>query len=478
MRLSIKKLRFSLPDAPLAQYESRLNAATSKIRKIARDSGTHSDKFTRAFKRVEDSLRQDRNLAGILQSPLELRALALLFNTETAIRIKLTPDVFNKINQVRSRPSSLLLEAIFSHYMKYYDQLEDCAEVESWLMTSKEQRRELTEELNQILGGNGPKWLAEESHRLGKDFDEQVRHVRLDRYLTGRFLTVSKNIYYLDVLRDLQPNEFNPILDEMQKKSVYNSRYDETSLLGHQILSILIDKAPSSGVGDEWLNVVLAIGGDPRVPLAHPNYRKWWSQIDPRLTAKVQGWLSKLDLRLFLEALENFSYQSGSEDLKRMYPARKQFMEGLLNKQLVTGTRLFLSYAAERYLKRNYRPEHLPNYSVVDGYRSLIHIQLGRAHMIEGSHNCKLWIYDRLDASAVVFDYSKNQFTYQSLTSGLSYKMATFGIRHRADISHSPHNYTWQNKAIGALKEIGISIESKDVLSIEDYKKYKRRYGA
>ena len=417
MRLSINRLPFILPDAPLAQYQKRLDAATLEVQKITRASGTHSGKFKRAFQRVQDSLRQGRNLVSLLQSPLELRALALLFKTETASRIKLTPAVLDKINQIRAKPSSLLLESIFSHYLKHYDQLEDVAAVESWLMKGKEQRNELTKELMYILGGNGPKWLAEESHRQGKDFDEQVRQVGLDLYLTGRFLTVSKNIYYLDVLRGLEPNESHLILDEMQKKSVYESRYDEASLLGHQILRILVDKAPSSGVGDSWLNVVLAIGGDPRVPPSHPNYRKWWSQIDPRLKVKVQGWLSKLDLRLFLEALEDFSNLPRNEELKRMYPARKHFMEGLLNKQLVTGTRLYLSLSAESYLRRTYKPEHLPSYSVVtDQGKSLIHIQIGGVHLVEGSHSCQLWIYEALDPSAIVFDYAKTRVTYSSLT--------------------------------------------------------------
>jgi hypothetical protein len=351
MRLSISKLRFSLPDAPLAQYVSRLDAATKDVKDLAHSSGTHSDKFKQAFLSVRDSIRQGRNLPSILQSSVDLRALALLLNTDLASKIDLSKKVLDKIIQIRKKPSSLLIEAIFSHYLTYYDKLNDLSDVEWWLSNEKQKRNQLTAELTHLLGGNGPKWLAEESHREGRDFDEQVRLVRFDRYRSGRFLTISKNIYYLDVLRGLQPNESNPILGEMQKKSVYDSRYDENSLLGHQILSILIKKAPISGVGDAWLNVVLAIGGDPRVSPSHPKYRKWWSQLDAQLKNKVQGWLSKLDLRLFLEALEDFSYQAGNEGLKRMYPARKHFMEGLLNNQLVTGTRLFLSHSAERYLE-------------------------------------------------------------------------------------------------------------------------------
>jgi len=478
MKLSISKLHFSLPDAPLDQYVSRIDAVTSEAKELAHTSGMHSAKFKRAFLWIRDSLRQGRSLSSVLKTPVELRALALMFNTDLASKIDLSSEVLRKIEEIRPKPGTLLVEAIYSHYLVMYDQLQDTLALESWLTKVKGLRGELTEEVKHILGGNGPKWLAEESHRQGRDFDEQVRQVGLDRYQSGRFLTVSKNIYYLDVLRKLDPNESHPVLDEMQKKFVYDSRYDESSLLGHQILSILIEKAPISGVGDAWLNVILAIGGDPRVPPSHPNYRKWWSQLDPQLKNKVQGWLSKLDLRLFLEALKDFSNLPRNEELKRMYPARKHFMEGLLNKQLVIGTRLYLSPSAESYLRRTYKPEHLPCYSVVtDQSKSLIHIQLSGAHLVEGSHSCQLWIYEVLDSSAIVFDYSRIRVTYSSLTQGLAFRMREKGLPHKANITHHPP-LGWQNKAIVALQELGVPITPKDVLTPEDYRVYKRHYGA
>jgi hypothetical protein len=478
MKLSISKLQFDLQDTGLEHNKSRLDTATEELTDLAEKSGTHSDKFKRAYNRVENSLQQGKSLPDILQSAIEIRALALLLSSNLANKIKLTPDAFKKINQIRKKPSSLLIEAVYLHYLRFYDELRDISAVESWLLEEKKSRGQLTYELKHLLGGNGPKWLAENSHSEGRDFDEQIRLFNLDRYTAGRFLTVAKNIYYLDILRGLRPNEFNPILEEMQKRSVFESRYDDSSLLGHQILKILIEKAPVSGISEKWLNVILAIGGDPRIPKEHLKYRKWWSQIDHHLKIKVEGWLSKLDLALFLEAMENFSYQAGNNDLRRMYPARKHFMEGLLDKKLVTHTRLFLSKNAERYLRSNYKAEHLPYYSIVEGDRSIIFIQLGSVHMVEGSHNCKLWIYEHLDSSAVVFNYSMNRIAYWSLTSGLRDKMERLGIRHKADITHNPRNFNWQNKAIEALQELGVPLDSKDVLPPEDHKEYKRLYGA
>jgi len=478
MKLPISKLNFSLPTDPFAEHKKSMDAATERVRKITNGIGTGGFAYEKSLSKIKIALHQSGDLEGVLESSIDLRAMAFLFNdVDYAIWINLTPSLFQRVDEIRPVPSRLFVDAIYSYYLHQYDRLQFPSTVTLWLKMAKNRRGELSSEVERLLDDNGPKWLAEESQRQGRDFDEQVKHVELDLYRSGRFLMVAKNIYYLNELRQLQPNENHPVLEEMQKPSAYNSRYDESSQLGHQILKILIEKAPMSEVSEIWLNVVLAIAGDPRVPRSHEKHRKWWSQLDSKLANKVQGWLSKLDLQLFLEALGNFSYQAGNEELKRMYPARKQFMTGLLNKQLVTGTRLFLSQDAEHYLKRNYKPEHLPNYSRVDGARSVIHIQLGSVQMIEGSHNCKLWIYERLDPSAIVFDYSKNKVSYHSLTGGLRDQMVMLGVYHKEDITHNPSGFNWQHKAIKALQELGVAIESKDVLMEGDYRNYKRLYG-
>ncbi|MEI8647018.1 EH signature domain-containing protein [Paraglaciecola sp. Hal342] len=92
---------------------------------------------------------------------------------------------------------------------------------------------------------------------------------------------------------------------------------------------ILIDRAPKQGVDESWQNAVIAIAGDPRVPKSHPRYMKWWSQLTNAQSKKVQGWLSKLDLKLFLEALEDYSKSSRDDDMIRMFPSRKHFLEGM-----------------------------------------------------------------------------------------------------------------------------------------------------
>ena len=479
MNLGINKLKFRFPENTFSVFAKRLDEYTNSLKSLCKKAGTQNDKFKNAFSRLYSSIQIGQDLSAVIDSPIMVRALAISLQSNLKNEIALSRSVINQINRVRPKPSSLLIENMYQHYLSKFDQLVDPDAVADWLKTSLELKGRLKEFHKHLLRGDGPKWLAHQCIDHDREFTNQLQFFDLQNYQSGRFLTIAKNIYYVEQLRHIPVNKPHDLLREIQNKATFESRYDEHYLLGHKILQILIKRAPNNDIHDSWLNVVLAIAGDPRVPKSHVKYQKWWSQIDASLNIKVNGWLSRLDLRLFLEALESYSYMPGNSDLKRMFPARKDFLEGLLNKKLITGTRLFLTYPFSNYLTRNYNPEHLPNYSKVStGNISVIHIQLGETQMIEGSHNCKLWIYKSFDPSSVVYDYSINAFTYSSLTTGLNWNMKDQeGSQLLIDaIVHHP-NLGWQNKAIKALNSTGVDIKAKDVLSEDDYERYIRRYG-
>jgi hypothetical protein len=160
-----------------------------------------------------------------------------------------------------------------------------------------------------------------------------------------------------------------------------------------------------------------------------------------------------------------------------MYPSRKRFLEGLFDAGLITHTRLYLNSAASYYLKKHYNSEHLPSYSNVDGDKSIIHVQLGDRHLIEGSHSCYLWIYKSLSPSAVVLNYSKTSVDYYSLTTGLSIQTKTEGHVLLDKIQHNPANFYWQRQAIKSLKSMHVPVSMKQILTKSDYDVYVRRFG-
>ena len=472
IKLGIKQLNFDLPENTMAPYCQVMDAHTEQVRQLANSAGTGSDKFKLAYQRLLLNLKHLNNIGSVLETSIDLRVLAIAINDSDAPDVKLNYELFAKIDHIKKHPNSFFVESVYSHYLDCYDKLYDIKSVEKWLKKSKFLRGELDHNTAQILSGEGPKWLAEGCHQHRLDFDVRVEQVGLGNYMSGRFLATAKNIYYLETLRNLKSGENHEILHEVQKPAVYESRYTENSLLGHEVLKILISKADTSQISDHWMNVIMAIAGDPRVSKRNERYIRWWSKV-PNLINKVRGWLSKLDLKLFLKSLEDLSDQLGNDEFKRMYPLRKRFLEGLLEQELVTGTRLFLNHKAKLYLEKNYKKEHLPSFSSVKGDKSLIYIALSNVHVVEGTHSCKFWIYKNLADTAAVFNDEEDRFKYRDLTLGMHENMLIEQGEGCYEAIQHTKSGTWQVNAAIALKEAGVDIDASRLLTQPDYQSYK-----
>lgn len=478
MNLNIKKLRVSLPVNPFGQAIKDFAYLSNQLENLSKNAGTENNKFQTAYGEVCNALASKKRVEDVLDSSVHVRALALSLDTDAKKNVSLTRRLLNKITEIVKKPSFLVIESFYQHFLSEYDRLADLEATADWLLEAKRLRGNDEQFDANILSVNGPKWLAERAIQKNIDFDHLISDMKLESYASGRYLTAAKGIYYIEQLNTIPLGQDHPLLEEVQKTAVFDSRYDSDSLLGHQILRILIGRSIGSQISEPWMNVVLAIGGDPRVPSSNPRYIKWWNGLEPNLIQAVRGWLSKLDLKLFLEALEDYSYSSANYELQRMYPSRKCFLEGMFDAGVISNTRLYLSQDAARYLKRNYDPKHLPNFSTVkDGDKSIIYVQMNGAHMVEGSHSCYLWLYKHLDSSVCVFNYDIVRPTYSQLTSGINNQMTRLSSGAVAKITHSPIGYSWQRKALTALRGLGIKLTPKDVLSNEDYIDFKQRYG-
>ncbi|WP_243976508.1 EH signature domain-containing protein [Vibrio natriegens] len=478
MSLNIKKLRVNLPENPFGKAIKDLDKLSQQLNIWSKKAGTENKKFRAAYDDVYNALATNLPVEDVLDTSVHVRALALSLQTEVKEKVSFTRRLLNKITEIVGKPSALVIESFYQHFLSEYDQLTDLEATAEWLLDSKKKRGYDEEYDAKLLSMNGPQWVAQQAIERGIDFDNWITSIGLSHYSNGRYLTIAKGIYYIEQLRSIPLGDDHPLLAEVQKITVFESQYGSDELLGHQILRILIDRSLGSQISEPWMNVVLSIAGDPRVPSSNPRYIKWWRNIDPHLIQAVRGWLSKLDLKLFLEALEDFSYSSSNYELRRMYPSRKHFLEGIFDAGIIINTRLYLSRDAARYLKRNYDSRHLPNFSTVrDGDKSIIYVQMEKAHMIEGSHSCYLWIYRNLAPSVCVFDYNISQPTYSQLTSGIHNQMARLSEGATAKITHSPASYSWQRKALTELRSLGVQLTPKDVLSGGDYIEFKQRFG-
>lgn len=473
-------MRFNLSDESYRANLQRMNELTQENKTIAKKAGTDNPKFETAWRNLFNYVANDRFDQFRLKDRFDIRALSIMLTANKKLRsaITINKTLLGDVSVIIPNGSNLFVESLFQFFLSDFDSIEEPDVIGDWLYKERKRKGINQGVEHRVLCADGPTFLAKQAIRREVAFEQQIQQWKLDTYASGDFVNRAQSVYFVEQLKKIPVNKPHTLLEEVSKKSVSNSRYDSSDLIGHIALRIIIDRAPSQNVHEDWQNAVIAIAGDPRVPKSHPSFSKWWSQLTPEQSKKVRGWLSKLDLKLFLEALEDYSKSSRDEDMMRMFPSRKHFLEGMHEAGTIVHTKLYLSRKADWYIRKNYKPEHVPDYSIVDdGDRSIIYVELTRGHMIEGSHNCQIWFYENLHESAPVLQFGAHRAGYRALTIGLSEKMEKYGCEATDNFVHTPANFSWQRRSVRVLKNMGVTIKASDVLSGDDYNKYKRLYG-
>lgn len=297
-------------------------------------------------------------------------------------------------------------------------------------------------------------------------FEKFLTHYSLDIYHDGDFVKQCHVMYYIRALKNLPLGEDAPILEQVVGNRL-NLIASQTlgPTLGHAALRILIDRSRGQAISQPWLDTILQIAQDPRLPRSSPSYQTWWARLDEEDVLQVIAWLSQFDLQLFLDLLEESS--SYSEDMMRMYPARKRFIEMLLQKNLVTQTRLILSREAVRFIQRNYRNQQRKwlHFATLEGFTSnqpsFICINLSnKVYMMEGTHNCSLRLIPALDPKAPYFRYTCVRFTdTQCRSDFVSYNAGDLGSELR--LMHHASG-SWIGRAINYLSRHGLPVKQSD----------------
>ncbi|NCC60227.1 MAG: hypothetical protein EOM12_04655 [Verrucomicrobiae bacterium] len=473
-----------------------INRCTERLKEVSRKAGTTSKAF-------EDILNKFLKLAlsgdidGILRQttrPIHVRAIAYLLLESEPFRNKV--PICSKLVQAMEAPlgrlSTYVLLSVIHVWFKYFDLACPQSKLDNFGEYLANRIRQQTEKstcpielkhLNKygqlIFKADGPRRLVE-SLSPSETLEQIFGHPGLKEHKTGRFHKICFIQHYLGTLETIPVGSNHSILNEIKKPDIYNIPYDDKFLFGHKILSTLIDRTPAgSGISDEWQNVILTIAGDPRVPKSSQRFMKWWTFMTSSQISKFLGWLSKYDLKLFLEALENYGQSSSNQELCRMFPTRKQFLEGLLKQGLVSKSRLFLGRYAELFLKSSYRSDELPSYAkLLDSKKSIIYLQVGNCHIIEGTHSFKMYIYSYLPENLPLFDYSHIYYSINELTNKIINKIhINYNEKKYVQIIHRPHNFYWQNIAIRFLTKNGVNIDIEKIFNNEEYINYLKLHG-
>jgi len=492
-------LKFQLPEWRPSDFAS-IKRNKEKITDLQGKTGRNSVKFLSACDRISNFAingRQDL-IPGSIKSAVDVRALTYLLG-EPAFRshVRITKKLLESLYTPKPTLGLISLLQMINVFFRYFDQIGSELEFDKELFDSFCQllRKELGKQasvrtgqeiaslaknVNFFLTLEGPKRIVEYAKSTGVDLDKVFKQLALQNYSDTRFHRLCRYRYYLDTLQQLPVGKGHPILTEACKPEVYDAPARDGFLLGHEILSILIDRASAQGVSDEWRGVILSIAGDPRVPNTSSRFRKWWSILGTDRQKKVRTWLSGFDLRLFLEALYNYGISSGNAGLQRMFKARKIFLEGLLEQKLIQHARLFVGSSPERYLLETYKKDELPEYAQVhDSYRSMIYLQIGHCHIVEGSHSFKLWMFPKLPTNAGITRYSRKTFSPDDLSYELErLYINEFGQHAKPPIAVRHHpDLAWQAAAIKFLQSEGVFVNIEKLLEPGSYRKYKLRFG-
>ncbi|HBP6668268.1 EH signature domain-containing protein [Pseudomonas aeruginosa] len=461
-----------------------------------------SDAFERMLARFRDMASSGRfdGLKELLGRRLGARALTWLWLHDEVIGSRL----FNErmldalIEHQQPRLSRLTMIQLIQLYFRHFDRLDERdKQVESSLRGRLElhlldqlqrlpARRQalgtdplatLNREGEWLLTLDGPLILAKTVREQGSELAKTFEAFGLSGFDVGRYGDICRAHFYLEVLRQLQPGEWDEVLDELLKPSVSKAPYEGDKRIGHVALEIMIDRAGDEP-GNVWQDFILSLAGDPRIASSAQNFREWWKPLGEERISKVRGWLSKEDLRLFLQAVEQYGIESRNDDLQRMFPARKRFLEGLFKLKLIRNTRLLLGARAKHSVKRILGTEVKTSFASMDGQMSdkaVIYLDCGDFHLVEGSHSFKIWVYLAAPGESLR-TYERNNFSHFDLINTIpaTYEKLYPGLPYDAFV-HTP--YTWQNKVFAFLADNGIEVDVEQLLSREDYQLQLRRFG-
>ncbi|MGI2189547.1 EH signature domain-containing protein [Shewanella oncorhynchi] len=472
-------------------------ALQTKASKIEGTTGQNS-----AFEQMLTKLRNMAmsghcdELPELLKFRLTARALSWfwLSDDQYAARLLSPQRLSALLNAQKPRLTRITLQQLVQLYFRRFDLLDQHDRfrdlLEQALLSQLEHLPEpriatlrpnpliiLKQEGRRLLALNGPRQLAEQTLQAECELGETFKDLGLQGLDYGRYGDICRAHFYLVTLRNLSLDEWSPVMDELLKPLVSKAPFEGDRCIGHAALEILIDRAGQEP-SDVWQTFILNLAGDPRIASSAANYRQWWQPLGEARIQKVRGWLSREDLRLFLQAVEQYGIQSHNYDLQRMFPARKLFLEGLFKLKLIRNSRLLLGHKAQQIVKEILGKEVRTSFAPMDGAMSdkaVIYLDCGDFYLIEGSHSFKIWVY-LAQPSDTLTSYDKRIFSHHSLTGSIpeNYRKL-YSKLPSASFVHSPH--IWQHKVFSFLAENGISLDMEQLLSSQDYQHQLRRFG-
>lgn len=488
----------SAPKAVARQWDPEFGSAWialgSRAVQLTQRAGTGVE-----FEKVMTQVRADLG-AGDLEMVSErlvnrryARALVTVWNEdeEVARRTMRGPLLQRLIDAQSPRLSRLATLSLISLFLRFFDGLEEW-EVGLFEATARSIRTavaqqpiragapDVVEAIRQSPGNflylESPRDLARERAQSGEPLRDYFQKFGVFGYDNWRYGQLVRNQLYLVQIERANPSEEHDFLNELKSQSVFGAPDGDGLLFGHALIGALADK-PLDPPSEQWLSTILEIAGDPR--LKHTDtYRRWWSRIPDAAIARVVSWMSAEDLRLFLHAVEQFGEEHAVDSLIRLFPSRKAFLWGLYEAGHVVETRLILGSNAKQSMRRHLRKSIRMDFADLEAMpdQAIVYIDCGDFHIVEGSHNFKMWTYLGRPESLIA-DRSVRRYSRHDLILTLPTRHARNHPLGYAAHTDTVHNGFWQRGPLEFLAAHGIAVKAQDLMSRAEYETLKYKFG-
>lgn len=489
MRLNLPKPKLRIP--PWSDASGKAWALiAARVNRVSETAGRSSD-FEAVQRQIRLLMEQGRlqGLRDLMVRRIVARALSALWLEDEEFRRKsLTSTTLDFLIKGQKTLSALTFFNLVNLYFREFDRLDEPENghgqvrqmLERILQAEVQKRRArrsnrpspltgLEAQPELVFGARAPRRLVERVQELGMELNAFLEAERLQVVGSGRFFDLCQAIYFLDTLKSIPVGSSHPVLNQLRDPVVNTAPFEDGRRIGHAALEIVIDRS-GGDPSQEWLDFVVDIAGDPRV-VGGRRFAQWWVPLGSMRVNIVRGWLSKVDIHIFLEALEDYSQSSARGDIRRMLPARKRFIEGLSEKGWLRQSRLVLGSTIEAAL-RNRLGDRMKRFQFARYPKpdtAIMIMDCTEFFVVEGSHSFKIWVYLANPAENILFNYSLKCITHSDLTTSTpaAYKERYPALPYSA-IKHFP-NLGWQHKVISFLASQGIRLDPEDVLTKEDY---------
>ncbi|GGZ99549.1 hypothetical protein GCM10007162_14630 [Ignatzschineria ureiclastica] len=482
----LPKIRFNLPESINIEAWQKLNDELETIANTLNNTGKSVKLKIDLLRDLIDKERWDELDAKIAQRSFVRALFTLWSESEDYLQKSITIARLELIRDQHQHLTTLALQTLIGLYIYYYDRLNQYVSEEergqpinlfqNMIRTQLRKRFEHSrdDQINQhqdlfqlyrsfhyLFDKNGVENIVQTSVKENIALQILLEETSIFKIApTGRYYDICYQQYYLEQLKEIPLGQYHKILTELSDVEVYSTPHLSGHTLGYEAICILLDRSemPPS---EEWTNWIIKIAGDPRLGQKTGASYRYWSVLGEARRAKVLAALAGLDLGLFLKAVEAYGEEHRDSDLLRMFPARKRFLEGLIHLKLVRNARLMMGSTAELSINKFLGKERFSKTHIKLGdlsQHSIIYLDCGDFHLIEGSHNFRLWIYLKRPSERLMNFHFRGPLNrgdlledgivkeYQKQNPNLPYKGIT-------------HNSTWIVTTLDFLVDQGISLD-------------------